>query len=269
MTKNMAVTGSCQCGRLRFEVAGPLGPVANCHCAFCRRIHGAAFTTVALVSGLAVSWLSSSAQAHRFTTPLGNFRHFCGACATPLWNSTPGGELAAVVVASLAEEHQPLPWMHVNVESRARWFTIHDALPQFSAWPTREELDRLLASHPGSWNPSQPARPDVLLYIEPIPGTAFTPDSLIALCVEGGASALLLDRSAIPAEFYDLSSRLAGDILHALSKYGLQLAAVIDDPANYSAPFREFVRESNSGPQFRFVPTRAEAITWLESGEGS
>ena len=159
-TEDMAITGSCQCGCLQYEVEGSLGPVANCHCSFCRRVHGAAFTTVALVSGLAVSWLSSSEEPSRFRTPLGNVRHFCGSCATPLWNCTPDRALAAIVVGSLAEEHQPLPWMHVNVESKARWFTIHGELPQFSAWPTREELDRLLASHPGAWNPpllSEPA----------------------------------------------------------------------------------------------------------------
>lgn len=149
----MTVTGSCHCGLLRYEVTAPLGPVANCHCAFCRRIHGAAFTTIALVPGQAISWLSSPAQPARFTTPLGNLRHFCGSCAAPLWNCTPDRSLAAVVVASLAEEQQPAPWMHVNTESKAHWYTIRDELPRFAAWPVRAELDRLLAARPGAWNP--------------------------------------------------------------------------------------------------------------------
>ena len=155
----MPLVGSCLCGALRYEVAGPLGPVANCHCAFCRRVHGAAFTTVAFVPGRAVAWLSSQDHVSRFTTPLGNTRHFCGACATPLWNCTPDLTLAAVVVGSLAPEHQPAPWMHVNTESKAPWLTIHDELPRFPAWPDREELDRLLALHPGAWNPYPLAEP--------------------------------------------------------------------------------------------------------------
>jgi hypothetical protein len=97
----------------------------------------------------------------------------------------------------------------------------------------------------------------------------FTPDSLVAACIERGAPALLLDRPAIPDEFFDLSSRLAGELLHALSKYGLRLAAVIDDPANHSPAFRDFVRESNSGHQFRFFLTRSDAMIWLESAERS
>lgn len=151
----MAITGNCQCGNLRYEVAGPLGPVAHCHCTFCRRVHGAAFTTVALVPAAAVSWQSSSGEPSRFRTPLGNVRHFCGLCAAPLWNRAPAEGLAAVVVASLAAEFQPSPWMHVNTESKAPWFTINDPLPQFLEWPAPLELEALLRLHPGSWRPHQ------------------------------------------------------------------------------------------------------------------
>ena len=42
----MKLAGGCRCGALRYQVDGDLGPVANCHCAFCRRIHGAPFTTI-------------------------------------------------------------------------------------------------------------------------------------------------------------------------------------------------------------------------------
>jgi hypothetical protein len=103
------------------------------------------------------------------------------------------------------------------------------------------------------------------LYIEPVASTAFTPDALVAACVEADAAALLLDRSAIPEQFFDLSSRLAGELLHALAKYGLRLAAVVDNPADHSPSFQAFVREAHRGDQVRFFPTRSDAIAWLES----
>jgi hypothetical protein len=99
--------------------------------------------------------------------------------------------------------------------------------------------------------------------------TRFTPDSLVAACIEGGAAALLLDRPAIPDGSFDLSSRLAGGLLHAMSKYGLRLAAVVDDSADHSRSFRDFVRECNSGHPFRFFRTRSDAIAWLGSIEKS
>jgi hypothetical protein len=103
------------------------------------------------------------------------------------------------------------------------------------------------------------------VYIESTAGTDFTPDALVAACIEADAAALLLDRGAIPAAFFDLSSRVAGELLHALSKYGLKLAAVVDDPAEHSPAFQAFVREANGGRAVRFFPTRSDAIVWLES----
>lgn len=151
----MLIAGGCLCGALQYQVAGPLGPVASCHCAFCRRVHGAPFTTIVLVASAAVSWLPSSGEPARYETPLGNIRHFCGRCASPLWNRTPSTGLAAVVVSSLVEAAQPSPWMHVNVESKAPWFTIRDELPQFAGWPSPDALERLLHQHPGAWRPPQ------------------------------------------------------------------------------------------------------------------
>jgi hypothetical protein len=147
------LTGHCRCGHLRYEVAAPLGPVVSCHCSFCRRIHGAAFTTIALVPDGAVTWRSGSGEPALFRTPLGNLRHFCGRCASPTWNRSPALPLAAVVISSLAEDDQPPPWAHVNTESKARWHMIGDALPQFAAWPGPDELALLLRQHPDAWLP--------------------------------------------------------------------------------------------------------------------
>lgn len=107
------------------------------------------------------------------------------------------------------------------------------------------------------------------IYVEPGEETVFGSDSLVALCIENGARALLLDAPAIPPAFFDLSTRLAGELLHGLSKYSLRMAAVVPDLAAHSSAFQEFSRESNSGQQFRFFASRDDAIAWLESVESS
>jgi hypothetical protein len=147
------LAGSCLCGGLEYRVSGPFGPVVHCHCGFCRRIHGAAFTSVMLVPVASITWLPASAQPARFVTPRGSVRHFCAECATPVWNLSPVLALASVVVASLREEHQPRAWAHVNSESKAPWVAIDDGLPRFPAWPTGEELRALARLHPGAWLP--------------------------------------------------------------------------------------------------------------------
>jgi hypothetical protein len=88
-------------------------------------------------------------------------RHFCGRCASPIFNYSPALELGAVLTHSL-ESGQPNPWAHVNVESKVPWLELSDALPEFETWPTPEELRKMLDAHPGAWVPRQllePLRP--------------------------------------------------------------------------------------------------------------
>ena len=100
---------------------------------------------------------------------------------------------------------------------------------------------------------------------EPEADIPFDPRELATRCIESGSRALLLDAAAIPPEFFDLSTRVAGELLHRLSIYGVRLAAVVPDPSVHSAAFQDFVREANRGRQLRFLRTREEALSWLAS----
>jgi len=135
----MESSGSCRCGHLRYRFEGPFGPVANCHCAFCRRVHGAAFTTVAFVDPDRFTWLSPVQNASIYTTPQGAVRHFCGQCASPIFNYSPILKLGAVLTNSL-DSPQPAPWVHVNVESKLPWLLISDGLPSFRRGPRRSRF---------------------------------------------------------------------------------------------------------------------------------
>lgn len=143
----MPLSGGCRCGFLRYSVAADLAPVVHCHCGFCRHVHGASFTTVGFCSASAFAWDSPSGEPSRFVTPLGNHRHFCGRCASPVYNLAPGIGLACVIVLSLDEPSRAMPWAHVNTESKAPWLEIRDRLPQFEAWPSPEELVGLAHEH--------------------------------------------------------------------------------------------------------------------------
>jgi len=107
---------------------------------------------------------------------------------------------------------------------------------------------------------------NVSTYFEPDPSHASDPSDVVAGCMECEADAVLFDERALPTAFFDLSSGVAGELLHKLSVYRIRLAAVVPDPSIHSERFREFARESNAGRQFRFFPTREAAVAWLESG---
>ena len=105
-------------------------------------------------------------------------------------------------------------------------------------------------------------------YHEPQPEEAGSLDAarIVTGCVESGVYALLLDRSALPPAFFDLSSGFAGELLHRLGLYGIRMAAVVSDPSRCSRSFQDFVREANRGRQVRFFATRGEALEWLSAG---
>jgi hypothetical protein len=52
-----AIRGSCLCGGVRFEIAGPLSRSLNCHCSLCRKQQGAAFRSYARVRRSDFAWV--------------------------------------------------------------------------------------------------------------------------------------------------------------------------------------------------------------------
>ena len=155
-----ALVAGCRCGTTKFEVSRAFGPVLNCHCPFCRRVHGAAFTTVAFVPRAAIRWVLGEGEASVYLTPQGNHRFFCGACASPLFNAGGGGDLAAVVVASLRDDQQPAPWADVNTESKAPWYALSGELPAYPSWPAARELRALARANGCDWLPPQLLLPE-------------------------------------------------------------------------------------------------------------
>jgi len=93
----------------------------------------------------------------------------------------------------------------------------------------------------------------------------FDPGAVATACIESGSRALLVDAPTLPPEFFDLSSGVAGELLHRLTLYGIRMAGVVADPSVHSDAFQSFHLETNRGSQVRFFPTRAEAVAWLES----
>jgi hypothetical protein len=132
----MAHTGRCLCGAIRYELSGELGPLVNCHCQFCRRAHGAAFATVSWVPSAALCITAGESIIREYHPEGVGSRCFCERCGTRLWNrslSTPTH--LSLVIASLDGDPPRGPVMHINTESKAGWYQILDALPQYAALP--------------------------------------------------------------------------------------------------------------------------------------
>ena len=90
------------------------------------------------------------------------------------------------------------------------------------------------------------------------------PVGVVTACIESGMGRLLLDEGALPPEFFDLSTGVAGAMVQRLTQYEIRMAAVVPDPSAHSQPFQDFAREANAGRSwFRFFPEREQAVAWL------
>ena len=74
---------------------------------------------------------------------------------------------------------------------------------------------------------------------------------------------MVLNKDGICEEFFDLKTKLAGDILQKYINYKVKLAIVGDFSGYTSKSLRDFIYECNNGNDIFFVPDEQEAIVKL------
>jgi len=79
-----------------------------------------------------------------------------------------------------------------------------------------------------------------------------------------GCDDIIINEKNLPAEFFDLSTRLAGEILQKFSNYHMRLAIVGDFSKYKSDSLKRFIQESNKGNQVFFVKDNAEAVNLFD-----
>lgn len=75
---------------------------------------------------------------------------------------------------------------------------------------------------------------------------------------------LVIPKKCIIEDFFNLSTKLAGEILQKYMNYGVKFAVFGDFSHYTSKPLHDFIYESNNGRNFFFVDTESEAIKKIE-----
>jgi hypothetical protein len=75
--------------------------------------------------------------------------------------------------------------------------------------------------------------------------------------------ALILHEANLAPEFFQLRTKLAGEILQKLVNYRVKVAIVGDFQKYQSKALADFIYECNQGRQIFFVATREEAVARL------
>jgi hypothetical protein len=139
--------GSCLCGAIKYSIDDNPKLIVNCHCRFCRKAHGAPFTTLLLMPFNKFELMEGKAPLANFEVKtLNSLRLFCSKCGTRLYNHSPSKGMISLVVATLETSAELRPVANINVESKCSWYQINDGLPQFSSVPTVSEFGQLVPS---------------------------------------------------------------------------------------------------------------------------
>ena len=79
----MSLSGGCQCGAVRFEVAdGGLGKGSICHCRMCQKAFGGFFGPLITAQNSQLTWTRGAPAYFQSSNKVS--RGFCQACGTPL-----------------------------------------------------------------------------------------------------------------------------------------------------------------------------------------
>jgi|TARA_B100000809_G_C14872371_1_gene436024 hypothetical protein len=121
--------GGCLCGAVRYQVRGALRDVVNCHCAMCRRLHGAfgahskaKKTQIDIVTDDGLAWYATSEQAQR---------GFCRRCGTNLFWQPVDQDATGIVAGSLDAPTGLKTLGHIFTAEKSDFYEIADELPCF------------------------------------------------------------------------------------------------------------------------------------------
>ena len=99
--------------------------------------------------------------------------------------------------------------------------------------------------------------------------TARDATDLMSRAWEERARLLAIPDARLDADFFQLSTGVAGEIVQKFATYQMRVA-IVGDVSHYadeSKSFRDFVREANRGDQLWFVANRDEIVEhWIRVG---
>ncbi|MGD0845989.1 GFA family protein [Bradyrhizobium sp.] len=140
--EDSALFGSCLCGSVRYEITAPLENAEYCHCSMCRKAHGAAFSANSTVPTNKLTISSGADFISEYESSPKRRKCFCSNCGSQLFiRRLDKPESTVVTLGTLDGDPHARPERHVFVASKAPWYGIADALPQFKIYPGCEPTD--------------------------------------------------------------------------------------------------------------------------------
>lgn len=88
-------------------------------------------------------------------------------------------------------------------------------------------------------------------------------DLIATVSYQTGCDRVMIKKSAIVEDFFDLKTKLAGEILQKFTTYQMKLAIIGDFSVYPSKSLKDFIYECNKGNHIYFIDNEQEAIDKL------
>jgi hypothetical protein len=118
-------SGGCQCGAVRFHVAGELGDASVCHCRMCQKAFGNFYAPLVGTGKAKLNWTRGKPKFFQSS----NFvkRGFCADCGTPLCFEAPDG--IGLAIAAFDHPESITPRIQWGIEAKLPYVDDIASLP--------------------------------------------------------------------------------------------------------------------------------------------
>lgn len=135
----MEISGSCLCNAVRFKVDSAPKVVVNCHCNFCRKHSGAAFSTYAAVPEAALEIIAGQDSISAFEVKENAHKHFCRQCGSPIFNKNVRyAGLCMIYLGTIADPQNLVPAANIYCESQLPWVSAVGEITSFEQGIARQ-----------------------------------------------------------------------------------------------------------------------------------
>jgi len=118
----MEIFGSCFCNAVQFKVNGAPKGVVSCHCNFCRKHSGAAFSTYVVVPEAALKITAGQDSISAFQFKENAYKHFCKQCGSPIYNKNERYQgLRMIYLGGISGASNIVPAANIYCESQLAW----------------------------------------------------------------------------------------------------------------------------------------------------
>lgn len=130
------ITGSCLCGKVKYEIENQFARFFLCHCAQCRKITGSAHASNLFGDPEGFNWTAGEKIVKRFDYPNRGFTNaFCGECGSGVPYLNQSSTAIVVPAGSLDTEPKFTSSSRIFHVERAEWDKLADSAEVFNSFP--------------------------------------------------------------------------------------------------------------------------------------